>query len=46
MYVEYTITLLKYTEEGIWSHYKWLWATMWVLRIEPRASGRADFLNM
>ena len=28
-------------EEGIRSHYKWLWATMWVLRIEFRTSGRA-----
>jgi hypothetical protein len=27
-------------EEGIRSHYRWLWATMWVLGIEMRSSGR------
>jgi hypothetical protein len=28
-------------EEGIRSHYRWLWATMWLLEIELRNSGRA-----
>ena len=27
-------------EEGIWSHYRWLWVTMWLLAIELRTSGR------
>jgi hypothetical protein len=29
-------------EEGIGSHYRWLWATMWLLGIELRTSGRTD----
>jgi hypothetical protein len=28
-------------EKGIGSHYRWLWATMWLLGIELRTSGRA-----
>jgi hypothetical protein len=28
-------------EEGIRSHYRWLWAAMWLLGIELRISGRA-----
>jgi hypothetical protein len=28
-------------EEGIGSHYRWLWATMWLLGIELRTSGKA-----
>jgi hypothetical protein len=28
-------------EEGIRSHFRWLWATMWLLGIELRTSGRA-----
>jgi hypothetical protein len=28
-------------EKGIRSHYRWLWATMWLLGIELRTSGRA-----
>ena len=28
-------------EEGIGSHYRWLWGTMWLLGMELRASGRA-----
>jgi len=28
-------------EENIGSHYRWLWATMWLLGIELRTSGRA-----
>jgi hypothetical protein len=29
------------SEEGPGFHYRWLWATMWLLGIELRASGRA-----
>jgi hypothetical protein len=29
------------SEEGTGSHYRWLWATMWLLGIELRTSGRA-----
>jgi hypothetical protein len=29
-------------EEGIGSHYRWLWATLWLLGIELRTSGRAS----
>jgi hypothetical protein len=32
-------------EEGIRSHYRWLWATMWLLGTEFRTSGRAVFLT-
>jgi hypothetical protein len=28
-------------EEGTRSHYRWLWATMWLLGVELRTSGRA-----
>jgi hypothetical protein len=28
-------------EEGIGSHYRWLWTTMWLLGIELKTSGRA-----
>ena len=28
-------------EEGVISHYRWLWATMWLLEFELRTSGRA-----
>jgi hypothetical protein len=31
-------------EEGIGSHYRWLWATMWLLGIELRTSGKAGVL--
>ena len=34
----YSCRLVKDTR----SHYRWLWATMWLLRIELRTSGRAD----
>jgi hypothetical protein len=41
MYVS-TLSLSSDTpEEGIRSHYRWLWATMWLLGIELRMSGRA-----
>jgi hypothetical protein len=37
-----TLSLSSCTpEEGIRSHYRWLWATMWMLGIELQTSGRA-----
>jgi hypothetical protein len=30
------------SEKGIRSHYRWLWATMWLLIIELRTSGRSQ----
>ena len=33
--------LFSQTLKGIKSHYRWLWAIMWVLGIELRISGRA-----
>ena len=37
-----TIAVFKHTpEEGTQSHYRWLWATMGLLGIELRTSGRA-----
>ena len=34
-------------EEGMGPHYRWLWATLWLLRIELRTSGRAvSVLNL
>jgi len=44
IYLLYITTLLLSSdtpEEGIRSHYRWLWATMWLLGIELRTSGRA-----
>jgi hypothetical protein len=36
------MSLAVYTpEEGIGSHYRWLWATMWLLGIELRIFERA-----
>jgi hypothetical protein len=41
MYVS-TLSLSSDTpEEGIRSYYRWLWATVWLLEIELRTSGRA-----
>jgi len=41
MYVS-TLQLSSDTpEEGIRSHYRWLWATLWLLGIELSTSGRA-----
>jgi len=37
---EYTVAPFRRTREGIRSHYRWLWATMWLLGIELRTSGR------
>ena len=39
---EYTAAVFRHTlEKCIRSHYRWLWATMWLLGIELRTSGRA-----
>jgi hypothetical protein len=38
---EYTVLSSDTPEEGIRSHYRWLWATMWLLGIELRTFGRA-----
>lgn len=38
---EYTAAFFRHTlEECIGSHYRWLRATMWLLRIELRISGK------
>ena len=41
MYMSTLQLSLDTPEEGIRSHYRWLWATMWLLGIELRTSGRA-----
>jgi len=44
IYFMYECSICMYTcvpEEGIRSHYRWLWATMWLLGIELRTSVRA-----
>jgi hypothetical protein len=41
MYVSTPPLLSSDTQEGIRPHYRWLWATMWLLGIELRISGRA-----
>jgi hypothetical protein len=42
LFIMSTLSLSSDTpEEGIRSHYRWLWATMWFLGIELRTSGRA-----
>ena len=40
MYMNITVAGFRPPEEGIGSHNKWLWATMWLLGIELRTSGR------
>ena len=46
MYVSILSLLLDTPEEGIRSHYRWLWAILWLLEIELRISGRtASVLN-
>ena len=37
----YVSALFACTEEGIKSHYRWLWATLWLLGIELRTFRRA-----
>jgi len=34
------VTVFRHTRRDIGSHYRWLWATMWLLGIELRTSGR------
>jgi hypothetical protein len=42
VYLLYTSALFSCTpEEGIRFHYRWLWATMWLLGVELRTSRRA-----
>jgi hypothetical protein len=41
MYVRTLLLSSDTQEEGIGSHYRWLGATMWLLGIELRTSGRA-----
>ena len=38
---EYSVAAFRHTREGIRSHHRWLWATMSLLGIELRTSGRA-----
>ena len=39
---EYTVAVFRHTRRGHRiPHYRWLWATMWLLGIELRTSGRA-----
>jgi hypothetical protein len=41
LFLEYTVAVFRHTpEECIRSHYRWLGATMWLLGIELRTSGR------
>jgi hypothetical protein len=40
-YMNTLLLSLHTPEEGITAHYWWLWATMWLLGIELRTSGRA-----
>jgi hypothetical protein len=42
MYISSPLLSSDTPEEGIGSHYRWLWATMWLLGIELRTSGSAD----
>ena len=38
LFIWYTVTVFRHTRRG---HYRWLWATMWLLGNELRTSGRA-----
>jgi hypothetical protein len=42
MYMSTALPFSDQPEDGIRSHYKWFWATMWLPRIELTISGRAD----
>jgi hypothetical protein len=37
---EYTVAIFRHTRRGHPIHYRWLWATMWLLRIELKTSRR------
>jgi hypothetical protein len=44
IFLVYECSICMYTcepEEGIRSHHRWLWATMWLLGFELRTSGRS-----
>ena len=41
MYMSTLLLSSDTPKEGVRSHYKWLWATMWLLGIELKTSGRA-----
>jgi hypothetical protein len=41
MYMSTLLLSSDTPEEGIGSHYRWLWATIWLLGIELRTSGRS-----
>ena len=41
MYISTTLISSDIPEKGTRSHYRWLWAIMWLLGIELRTSGRA-----
>jgi len=41
MYMSTLVLSSDTPEEGIRSHYRWLWTTMWLLGFELRTSGRA-----
>jgi hypothetical protein len=41
MYMSMLLPSSDTPEKGIGSHYRCLWATMWLLEIELRISGRA-----
>ena len=41
VYIQYSQYSACMPEEGTRSHYRWLWATMWLLGIELRTFGRA-----
>ena len=41
MYVSPMLLFADTPEEGIRSHCRWLWTTIWLLGIEPRTSGRS-----
>lgn len=40
MYVDTLLLSVDTPEKDIESHYRWLWAIMWLLGIELRTSGR------
>jgi hypothetical protein len=41
MYINTLLLFSDTPEEGIGSHYRWLWAATWLLGIELRTSGGA-----
>ena len=41
MYMSTLLLPSEPPEEGIRSHYRWLWATMWLLGVALRSAGRA-----